>query len=320
MKKFIFTLFAFAIVFPLFSQDRYDAAAGKNLTPVKTEISADTVPAEKYWKFSGVAGLNISQVGMWNWSAGGSNNANGRIFANLTLAYKKNSISWETNLDTEFGMMYVPETPFIWRKPNDKIVFSSKFGYEFKKTWFFTILGGFRSQYAPGYEYKIESGNENEIYASNWLSPSYTDISLGVDWKPNTIFTLYFSPVAGRFTTCTVDTLRSRYGIPEDKTCVANLGMTFKAGVNYSPPKAKELKIISTLTLYTPYTSKTQKFGNIDVDWDLAISYQFLKVLNVSLGTSLKYYDQVMITDKKGNTGPRVQFKEVIGIGIGYTF
>jgi len=315
MKKLIVIMFIIFIASPLFCQEQEEK---KSNSP---ETAKDTVsPKEKYWKFSGVVGLNVSQVGMWNWAAGGSNNANGRVFANLTLVYKKGNISWDSNLDTEFGKMYVPETQFVWRKPNDKIVFSSKFGYEFKKTWFFTILAGFRSQYTAGYEYKMENGAENKLYLSDWLSPSYTDISMGIDWKPYTIFTVYLSPVAGRFTTCIKDTLRSKYGVFEDKSYVANLGMTFKAGVNYSPAKAKELKIISTITLYTPYTSKTQCFGNIDVDWDFAVSYQFLKVLNVSVGTSLKYYDQIMIIDKEGKTGPRMQFKEVIGIGIGYTF
>ena len=317
MKKVIIILFTLLTTFSLFSQEQKENGAISE-TPATAKDSVS--PKEKYWKFSGVVGLNVTQVGMWNWSAGGSNNANGRVFTNLTLAYKKKDISWDSNLDTEFGLMYVPETQFKWRKPNDRIVFSSKFGYEFKKTWFFTILAGFRSQYIAGYDYKMVSGVEDKLYVSNWLSPSYTDLSMGIDWKPNTIFTVYYSPVAGRFTSCTVDTLRTKYGVPQDKTYVANLGMTFKAGINYSPTKAKELKIISTLTLYTPYTSNTQKFGNIDVDWDVAVSYQFLKVLNVSLGTSLKYYDQVMITDKKGKVGPRVQFKEVIGIGIGYTF
>jgi hypothetical protein len=44
-------------------------------------------------------------------------------------------------------------------------------------------------------------------------------------------------------------------------------------------------------------------------------------VLNVSLGTSLKYYDSVMIADKNGeNAKQRVQFKSVLGLGIGYSF
>ena len=88
------------------------------------------------------------------------------------------------------------------------------------------------------------------------------------------------------------------------------------------------MKIITTVSLFTPYTSKVQKFGNFDIDWDFAISYNFLKVLSVSLMTSLKYYDQVLIAKPdwdgvEGSAGhpcPRVQFKEMLGIGVGYSF
>lgn len=322
MKKTILGIYIALLSISIYAQDENVAVLSPTgVKPIATEKFDDTIPTPKrkdFWKFSGVAGLNISQAGFWNWAAGGNNNANGRVFANLTLAYKKDNLSWITNLDTEFGMMYTPTTSFTWRKPNDKIVFSSKFGYEFSKTWFITVMGGFSSQYAKGYEYKTENGIENETYISNWLSPSYTDLSVGIDWQPNKIFTVYLSPIAGRLTSCTEEELRSKYGVPQEETFLPQLGMTLKAGVNYSPVKG--LMMISTMTLYTPYTSKVQKFGNIDVNWDFSISYQFLKVLNVSLGTSLIYHDQVKITDRNGNTGARVQFKEVLGVGVSYMF
>lgn len=312
MKKFFFLFLCCFFSISLCATQEYPPTVGK--------YSQDTVIPDppKYWKFSGTAGLNITQVGLWNWAGGGNNNANGRIFGNLTLNYKRERLSWDTNLDTEFGLMYVPETAFTWRKSSDKINFSTKLGYEFSKTWFLTMLGEFKSQYAKGYEYKTENGIETETYVSKWLSPSYTDLSIGVDYKPNTLFSFYLSPLAGRVTTSTDTLLRAKYGVPLDKPFIANLGMVFKAGMNYSP--VQDLKIITTLTLYSPYTSKTQPFGNIDVDWDLTVSYQFFRVLNVSLSTSLRYYDQVKITDKNGNTGPRTQFKEVIGVGVGYSF
>ena len=165
-------------------------------------------------------------------------------------------------------------------------------------------------------------------------------MSIGIDWKPNDIFSIYVSPVAGRLTYCRDSTLRERYGIPEKEdanghlyrpAANAALGLSIKGGINYT--LIENLKIITTVSLFTPYTSKVQKFGNFDVDWDFAISYNFLKVLSVSLMTSLKYYDQVMIAGKNWNglTGPngeqwagypaaRVQFKEMIGLGIGYSF
>ncbi len=50
------------------------------------------------------------------------------------------------------------------------------------------------------------------------------------------------------------------------------------------------------------------------------ISYQFMKVLNVSLSTSLKYYEKTLIANKEGELAPRVQFMENFTFGIGYSF
>ena len=316
-----------------FAQEETPAAPAE--AAADAVAAADTAAPEpeltnwqKYWKLSGLVSFNLTETMQWNWAAGGNNNGNGILAAYLKLAYKKDDLSWETTFDTDYGWMWTPSTAFKWRKSNDKIIFNSKFGWEFHKTWYLTVMAGFRSHYHDGYEYKIGDDKiEVKNYAYNWLSPSYSDLSVGIDWKPNDIFTVYLSPIAGRITTVinnddTLKTLHAKYGVPEDMTYKAELGATFKAGVNYSPIQG--LKIISTLTLFTPYVSATGKFGNIDVDWDFAISYQFWKVLSVSLQTSLKYYDGVSVewTDKHNvvHNSPRVQFREIIGLGIGYSF
>ncbi len=304
----------------------------KNVDP---NVPKDSTDWDRYWTLTGVVGLNVTQTSFTNWAAGGQNNANGVLFANLNLAYQKGNHLWEAHLQTEIGMMFsmaardivnedgIVEGKTRWRKSSDKIDFSTKYGFEFKKTWFVTAMASFKSQYARGYDYekfdKLET--YRPAYVSNWLSPSYSDFSVGIDWKPKTFLSFYLSPIAGRITTCTVpdNVMRNSYGIDtlSGKPFKADFGLTFKAQVNYT---YKNLNVMSSLVLFTPYTSKAQPFGNFDVDWDFAISYQFLKVLNVSLMTSLKYYDQVKITDAKGNVGPRVQFKEVLGVGIGYSF
>lgn len=326
-KKLLLAALTVLCCAPIFADEPTETAAEA------TEEAAAPV-AEKNWKCTGILSLNASATGLWNWAAGGNNNVTTVAAANVTLLYKKNAIAWESNLDTEFGMTYQQNTFEPWRKSNDKINFTTKFGWEFHKTWYLTALAGFKSQYAKGYEY----GDNYKKPISSWLSPSYTDISLGIDWKPNEIFSVYVSPVAGRISTCTVDSLgytdadgaeqyfdfRTKYGIDKDKKVLAELGLSAKAGVNYA--RIENLKIISTVGVFTPYKWPSDKanhrrFGNFDVDWDFAISYQFLKVLNVTLSTSLKYYNGVMIADKDGNNPvERVQFKGNIGLGIGYSF
>ncbi|MCI7336993.1 MAG: DUF3078 domain-containing protein [Paludibacteraceae bacterium] len=293
---------------------------------------------EKYWKCTGILSLNASATGLWNWAAGGNNNITTVAAANITLLYQKNSVAWETNLDTDFGMTYLESEFEPWRKSNDKINFTTKFGWEFHKTWYLTVLGSFKSQYARGYKYGADDNGDFKKPIAGWLSPSYTDISVGIDWKPNEIFSIYLAPVTGRISSCTLDSLsyvdgagveqmtslRAAYGIDPDKTCLPELGFSAKAGVNYT--RIENLKIISTVGIFTPYRwsedmSDHRRFGNFDVDWDFAISYQFLKVLNVTLSTSLKYVNGVMIADKDGNNPvERVQFKGNLGLGIGYSF
>lgn len=332
MKKLLLVVFALLVSVPFIKaqEDAKKAAEQAIATNVK---SAEVKEGDKPWKLTGMVGLNASQTQFWNWAAGGNNNVTGVLFCNMTLSYKKNKLAWDSNLDTEIGELYSSDLNPSWRKSNDKLNIMSKLGYELAKAWYLSVLGSFKTQYAPGYTYANDADG-NKTLVSKWASPSYTDLSVGIDWKPNDIFTVYVSPLAGRLTYCRDSTLRENYGLPvrtNEETGLeyrpaahAALGLSIKGGINYT--KIKNLKIISTVSLFTPYTSPdVQPFGNFDVDWDFAISYNFFKCLNVSLMTSLKYYDQVMI-DGPGRNGfdgypaARVQFKEMLGLGISYSF
>lgn len=335
MKKIflLYSVFAFAFTWVSAQVDEKTAAE----EALKTKVKAAEIDSAKHWKCTGIVGLNAAQTGLFNWAAGGNNNVTGFVYANVTLSYKKNKWTWDSNLDTELGLMYSADyVRYLWRKANDKLNFTTKVGYQMHPQWYLTLLGSFRSQYAPGMDYKkVDAGEELEpTLISKWLSPSYTDLALGIEYRPNDIFTIGVYPVAGRMTTCTYEPLRPSYGLPmrDDSTfkpVALNMGLRINGGINYT--LVKNLKIISTITLFTPYTARIhdeehgQKFGNFDVDWDVAIAYSFLKVFSVSVMTSLKYYEKVMIDGPawgKYHEGPRarVQFKEVIGVGIGYSF
>ena len=334
--------------------------------------SADT--GEKAWKFDGVLGLNAAATGLVNWTAGGKNNVNGLAYAKLHLLYHKDAIAWETNFDTDFGMTWIDQDEDAFQKSSDNIKLATKFGWEFKQNWYLTALASFQSQYANGREYVA---GYNPVI-SKWLAPSYTDISLGVDWKTSVSgcdFSVYLSPVAGRIATAYVgdawnekyskefddnmgtqgynlrENLQEKYGTYKyDKlgekiyqNVRAELGLSLKGAIAY---KYENLTLGTTLQLFTPYQGKGYnlkeayeaanpgltyndyfEYSNLnrscvhfDVDWDVAISYQFLKVLNVTLSTSMKYYPGTLIEDKNGVQKERIQFKSVLGVGIGYSF
>ena len=359
---------------------------------------------EKAWKFDGTVGLNAAATGLVNWAAGGKNNVNGIAYAKLHLLYHKNALAWETNFDTDFGLTWIDQSEDAFQKSSDNIKLATKFGWEFKKNWYLTVLGSFQSQYAPGRNYIT---GYNPII-SKWLAPSYTDISVGIDYKysyKGADFSLYISPIAGRISTAYIgNRLNEKYtkeawlagSTPEEPRTEADwnenlyqrimaenmdvrselqrtIGTTyygadgmehyrnFRAEFGFSLKGAiaytyKDFKLSTTLALFTPYqgkgfnvkdawmaadpqthtedawaalpaadryftySNKNRFIGMFDVDWDVAMSYQFLKCLQVTLQTSLKYYPGTLIANKEGVMAERVQFKGVIGIGVGYSF
>jgi hypothetical protein len=337
MKKYILSLFMVCLTISLLAQET------ENTSP---------------WKCSGVVGLNASATGLVNWAAGGNNNINGVAFGKVRLLYSEKDFAWETNLNLEYGVSYIDQKGDAFQKSSDVIDFKTKFGWQFHKAWYLAASAGFKSQFAFGRAY--DGTDAADPIISKFLSPSYTDVSVGIDWKPNSIFSLYLSPVAGQITTAYVgdvvenanpglrQQMQEKYGTwvyskeanadgTFDKiyrNCKAELGLTFKGSINYT---YKDLKLITSLGLFTPYywdktemkdangdfigyRDNNRRFGNFDVDWDAAISYQFLKCLNVTLSTSLKYYNGVKIANADGIAAERVQFKGVLGLGVGYSF
>ena len=336
MKKFILSIFVLSLSLLVSAQE---------VTPSP-------------WSCSGVLGLNASATGFVNWAAGGNNNVTGVAFGKVRLLYSANNISWDTNLDMEYGLSYIDQEYDPFQKSSDKLNFNTKLGWQFHKAWYLTAAAGFKSQFAYGRAYGGTDADDPII--SKFLSPSYTDISVGIDWKPNSIFSIYLSPVAGQITTAYVgdaveaanpglrQQMQDKYAtwtyskqVNADgtydkiyKNYKAELGLTLKGSINYT---YKDFKIITSVALFTPYAwDKTEmfdaekkfigyrdnnrRFGNFDVDWDAALSYQFLKCLNVTLSTSLKYYNGVKIANAEGILAERVQFKGTLGLGVGYSF
>ena len=338
MKKYLLSIFSLSMALMVFAQE------------------AEQKPSP--WSCSGVVGLNASATGLVNWAAGGNNNINGVAFGKVRLLFSENDLSWESNLNLEYGLSFIDQKYDPFQKSSDVIDFKTKFGWQFHKAWYLTAAAGFQSQFAYGHAYNGTEADDPII--SKFLSPSYTDISVGIDWKPNSIFSLYLSPVAGKITTAYVGDAveNANHGLRQQmqekyatwsyskeanadgtydkiyKNCKAELGLSFKGAINYT---YKDLKIITSVGLFTPYAwDKTEmldangdfigyrdnnrRFGNFDVDWDAAISYQFLKCLNITLSTSLKYYNGVKIANADGILAERVQFKSILGLGVGYSF
>lgn len=266
---------------------------------------------EEGWSHNGLAGFNLSQTAFTNWSAGGENTVADNIYFNGSLNYKKDKLSWTNDLSANYGQNFTDNTG--WRKSIDNLNFASKLGHQITETVYYAALLDFKSQLADGYKYT----DDDKTLVSKFLTPSYLNLSVGIDYKPNSHIAVYYSPVAGKLTMVTDTLLSEAYGIDAGKKVRPQLGSIFKVNVDYTFFEDK-VTLKSVLDLFTAYDNT---FGKVDVNWDVLIGYNLTKLLTLTFQSTLKYDDDIKTVDSEGNIrGAKVQFKEMVGLGISYKF
>ncbi len=271
----------------------------------------DTV---KHWRFSGTSALNFSQVSLSNWAAGGENSIAGNAFLNTRLIYTKNKVSWETNLDAGFGQISqrLSDGERYWKKTDDKIDFSSKMGINaFNKHWFYSSLLSFKTQLLPGYKYVNDS-----VLISDFLSPGYLLLSVGMDYQYKKI-SLFAGPFTGKLTIVNNNKLAEQgaFGVKEGKTQRFEAGGALKLA--YQDTIMKNITLDSKIELFSNYLENPQ---NVDVEWNVLMTFKVNKYISANLQTRLIYDHDIKIEEDDGSRAPKIQFKEIFGIGFAYEF
>ena len=270
---------------------------------------------EEGWNHNGLTGITFSQTSFTNWSEGGENTIADNVYLNASLNYKKDKLSWTNDLKINYGQNYTDNNG--WRKNLDNIDFASKLGHQITDKLYYAALVDFKSQLFYGYKYT----DDDKVLTSKGFTPAYLNVSVGLDYKPNDNIAIYYSPVAGKLTMVADSAFAVRYGIDANKYVKPQLGSYLKVNANYKLLEDR-LTIKSVLDLFTAYDDT---FGMIDVNWDMLIGYNLTKLLTLTFQSTLKYDDDIKTfeTDANGNTvvhGAKVQFKEMIGIGLSYNF
>lgn len=181
------------------------------------------------WKKGGFFSLSFSQVSLTNWAAGGENSISLITLGNMYANYAKGKTKWDNNLDIGYGMIRQGEVG--WRKSDDKLDFNSKFSHNAKGKFYYSGLGNFRTQLAPGYNYPNDS-----VIISRWMAPGYLITSIGMTYKPDATFSLFVSPATGKFTFVLAQTLADlgAFGVdPAEFDAVT--GEKIKNGKNFRP-------------------------------------------------------------------------------------
>jgi hypothetical protein len=304
-------------------------------------IAQDTIPHDTTWTKGGVLTLNFNQTSLTNWAAGGDNSIAANALLNVFAKYKKKRTAWDNSLDLGYGLIKPGEKDV--RKSDDKIDLLSKFGYDAtnKNKWFYTLLFNFKSQFTAGYEYPTDT---TKVLVSDFAAPAYFLLALGMDYKPNAYFSLFISPLTMKTTLVSNQDLADAGAFGVDKAEFNAAGVKIKDGENvrseygaylnakFQKDVMTNVNLLTKLDLFSNYTEDPQ---HIDVNWEVLLAMKINKFLSASINTQLIYDHDITIQEynvvngfkiPKVNpdgtpvAGPRVQFKEVIGIGLSVKF
>jgi Protein of unknown function (DUF3078). len=268
-----------------------------------------------YWKTQGSTSLTFGQTSFTNWSAGGENSVSVLGAFAYKAEYLKDKISWNNSLDLGYGLSYQGSDQI---KNDDHINFSTNLGYQASKLWYYAGELSFKSQFDKGYSsYPVEK-DDKEKYISRFMAPGYLIGSLGMNYShPKEDLRILLSPVSEKMTFVTDKKLsdNGEYGVDPGKKLRAEFGALAKG--TYSKKFNENILFGTVLTL----TSAYETFGNVDVDWTMSLDWKLNKYFTFKANTYLLYDDDIKYKDKDGNQkGPRIQFKEIIGLGFGYIF
>ena len=350
MKKvFISFVCAACAIISASAQDAQTAAAEAAKAINEAPEVAHEVEKPKYWTSSLMTNLSVGQTSLTNWAAGGDNTVSFAGFVDGNANYEKDVMFWNNRLQLDYGFLYASSKPIL-QKSNDRIYLESKWGYKaYKDVLYFSANYDFKSQFSTGYDYNTpgslvdENGEDLEGDAlkqawkdaralkSGFLAPAYTNLALGIDYKPANWLSVNFAPLTGGFVIVRNEALRESYSMPLKKEYegVADAPTDGSQLMSSRFEFGAQLKVDAKVNINDnfAYTTQVVLFANyLDIkhcpriNWDNRIDWKLAKYFSLTLTTNLIYDDTIMIADKNGeNPKARVQFKESLAFGFTYT-
>jgi len=300
--------------------------AARAQTSEVTAAAPDTVQG---WRRGGVGTLNLSQVSLTNWAAGGQSSASLLALGNAFVHHRRANRTFDASLDLLYGTLKAGKARM--RKNDDKLEFNAKFGHQFTKVLYYAAQTNVKTQLTP-----TKAIEKPDSLLSGFFAPAFILTSIGIDYKPNDQLSVFLSPITGKFTVVANHTLADAgaFGVEAARrdasgTIMRGTGQLFRKelgaylNVKYRKPLWENVVFQTKLDLFSNYLRRPQ---NVDVNWENLISFKVNKFISSSIATNLVYDHDVLVpTDRNDDgipdgRGRRIQFKETLGIGLTYKF
>jgi hypothetical protein len=264
------------------------------------EKKKDTlVVAKPNWKVKGEFTFLFNQSTFTNWKAGGDNTISGNFGINYDFNYKSKGWNWDNRVITVYGLSNVKDEGF--RKTGDRFEYNSLLGKKTKKDWFLSFFLNLKTQFSRGFDYKPSP----RVAISDFFSPAYLSFGPGMLWKKSDNATINIAPATARFTFVS-DEFSGKYGVEQGKNTKTALGFSLSAYFKF-----KIFEDVTMQHIFALYSNYLQRAQNVDIDYQVRFSVPVNKYLSM---------DILLHTVIDDNASSRVQFKEIFGLSVKYTF
>lgn len=252
------------------------------------------------WKNSMVAGLNLTQVSLNNWTQGGQNTIAWTFLLNGKFLYDQADYIWTNNLKLSYGQTKLGSADF--EKSDDELFFESIYAHNvgWKVNPYAALT--LKTQMSAGY--KMIEGKRTKT--SDLFDPGYLMQSAGFTYTSGEVFSTRLGIAIKESFTSNF----SSYGYADDPKTVEIEKTRVQTGLE----SASDLKIVlmenvqfkSSLSLFTAF----QTIDVWDVRWDNTITAKVNNYVNVSLNA--------LVIHEIAQTR-RTQLKETLALGLSYT-
>ena len=297
---------------------------------IQSQVIATTLPDSiTYWERTNKVGLDVSQIAFVNWSVGGNNSVTILGKGEFDRNYSKGNLNWDNELLLRYG--FNSQEGQETRKTDDQIQLTSTFGYrrDTISNWYYSAKFSFKTQFTNGYAYP---NTTDEISAP--LAPAYIFLGVGSEYiRKDLGLNVYFSPLTNKTTLVLNQTLANQGAFGVDAAVYDEEGNLIREGKksrtelgilvtnNIKRKVFKNIELDHRISFYTDYINK---FGNIDVDWQISLDMTVNEYVKANIGTHIIYDDDIKATEEVNGeqiqVGPKLQLKQMLGVGVTYTF
>ena len=295
----------------------------------QSQVTTTNTKKDSLWERKNSVGFDVSQIAFLNWNAGGNSSISGLLKGNFTRKYKRKNLKWMNELIVRYGVN--KQDGIELRKTDDSFKFTSSVGYrkDSLSLWYSTAKFDFSTQFTNGYSYP-----NTTISISKPFAPAYVFLGVGSEYndKENQL-TVYISPLTMKSTLVLDQRLANLGAFGVTKATYDADGNLLEDGQLYkfelgflvtSQFKREIYKNVifeNRLSLYSDYVNK---FGNIDVDLEFKFDLVVNNHIRANIGAHIIYDDDIKakeeVNGQQVTVGPKVQLKQMLGVGLVYEF